>query len=61
VLGQLLGKKLTDKHGTNNTVKLVCGAFRNAIQYTDGSASIADEDDGSWWKVYKPEERQATQ
>jgi len=61
VLGQLLGKKLIDKHGTNNTVKLVCGAFRNAIQYAGGSVCIADDDNGSWWKVYRPEERQATQ
>ena len=61
MLGQLLDKKLIDKQGTNNIVKLVCGAFRNAIQYADGSVWIADEDDGSWWKVYRPEERQAIQ
>jgi hypothetical protein len=61
VSGQLVGMKLIDTHGTNNIVKFVCCAFRNASRYADGSVSMADEDDESCWKVYRQEERQAIQ
>jgi hypothetical protein len=59
VLDQLVDKKLIVMHGTNSKVKFVCGSFINVSQYADGSVSMADEDEGSWWKVYRERERQA--
>ena len=61
MLGQLVGKNLIERHGTNNIVKFICFAFRYASQNADGILSMGDEDNGSWWKVNRREERQAIQ